>query len=39
MKRKETRAKLEHMYHLARSEGQYNDEYHKGQLDAAGPSK
>ena len=37
-RRKRNRANMEHMYHVARSTGQYVEEYAKGQLDEAGPS-
>ena len=39
MQRVNTRAKLEHMYHQARNDAQYKDEYVKGQLDAIGLPK
>jgi hypothetical protein len=37
--RKNNRAKLEHVYHQARSTGQYQEEYMKGQLDEAQTAK
>lgn len=39
MNRRTNRAKLEFTYHKARNKGLYTEEYAKGQVDEAGPSK